>query len=64
VDNQIANLSVVKAPYSGTVRRIKWKGLAPDGSLSAEITLMVSNSDLAGSEALRDRLSSTLSDEQ
>jgi hypothetical protein len=45
VENQIASLSVVKAPYSGTVRRIKWLGQAPDGSLSAEITLMVSNSD-------------------
>jgi chromosome segregation ATPase len=45
VENQIASLSVVKAPYSGTVRRIKWIGQAPDGSLSAEITLMVSNSD-------------------
>ncbi|BAU66121.1 hypothetical protein STA3757_35230 [Stanieria sp. NIES-3757] len=45
VNNAIASLSVVKAPYSGTVRRIKWIGQAPDGSLSAEITLMVSNSN-------------------
>jgi hypothetical protein len=50
-----ASLSVVKAPYSGTVRRIKWLGQAPDGSLSAEITLMVSN---------RNGSNITLSDEQ
>lgn len=55
VENQIASLSVVKAPYSGVVRWVKWLGQAPDGSLSAEITLMVS--DLNGSNL-------TLSDEQ
>ena len=44
VSNAIASLSVVKAPYSGTVRRVKWLGQSPDGSLSAEITLMVRNS--------------------
>ncbi|MBE9168664.1 hypothetical protein IQ238_14505 [Pleurocapsales cyanobacterium LEGE 06147] len=55
VENQIASLSVVKAPYSGTVRRIKWIGQAPDGSLSAEITLMVSDSD---------RVSTAMPDEQ
>ncbi len=41
VENAIANLSVVKSPYDGTVRRIKWLGQSPDGSLTAEITLMV-----------------------
>jgi hypothetical protein len=41
VSNQIASLSVVKAPYSGTVRRIKWLGQSPDGSLTAEVTVMV-----------------------
>ncbi len=41
VENAIANLSVVKSPYAGTVRRIKWLGQSPDGSLTAEITLMV-----------------------
>ncbi len=41
VSNAIANLSVVKSPYDGTVRRIKWLGQSPDGSLTAEITLMV-----------------------
>ena len=38
---EIASLSVVKSPYDGTVRRIKWLGQSPDGSLTAEITLMV-----------------------
>lgn len=41
VDNAIASLAQVKAPYAGTVRRIKWLGQSPDGSLTAEITLMV-----------------------
>jgi hypothetical protein len=41
VDNQIASLAQVKAPYSGTVRRIRWLGQSPDGSLTAEVTLMV-----------------------
>ena len=51
VDNQIASLSVVKAPYAGTVRRIKWLGQSPDGSLSAQITLMVNRG--AGEAPLR-----------
>jgi chromosome segregation ATPase len=41
VENVIASLSVVKSPYDGTVRRVKWLGQSPDGSLSAEITLMI-----------------------
>jgi hypothetical protein len=41
VENAIASLAVVKAPYAGTVRRINWLGQAPDGSLTAEITLMI-----------------------
>jgi biotin carboxyl carrier protein len=43
VENAIANLSMVKSPYDGTVRRIKWLGQSPDGSLTAEITLIVRN---------------------
>ena len=31
-------MATVKAPYSGTVRRVKWLGQSPDGTLSAEIT--------------------------
>lgn len=45
IENQIASVATVKSPYTGTVRRIQWLGQAPDGSLSAEITLMVSNSN-------------------
>jgi chromosome segregation ATPase len=41
VENAIATLSVVKSPYAGTVRRIKWLGQSPDGTLTAEVTLMV-----------------------
>ena len=41
VENAIATLSVVKSPYAGTVRRIKWLGQSADGSLTAEVTLMV-----------------------
>jgi multidrug resistance efflux pump len=40
VDNAIASLATVKAPYSGTVRRVKWLGQSPDGSLTAKITLI------------------------
>ena len=43
VENALAQLAQVKSPYSGKVRRIKWIGQAPDGSLTAEITLMVDN---------------------
>jgi hypothetical protein len=43
VENAIASLSVVKSPYDGTIRRVKWLGQSPDGSLTAEITVMVRN---------------------
>jgi hypothetical protein len=45
VDNAIASLATVKAPYSGTVRRVKWLGQSSDGSLSAEVTVMVFQRD-------------------
>ena len=41
VTNAIASLAVVRSPYAGRIRRIKWLGQGPDGMLSAEITLMV-----------------------
>ncbi|MBE9170381.1 hypothetical protein IQ238_23635 [Pleurocapsales cyanobacterium LEGE 06147] len=47
----IASLAQVKAPYSGTVRRIRWLGQSPDGSLTASVTLMVGNG--AGEAPLR-----------
>lgn len=43
VENAIASLSVVRAPYDGTVRRVKWLGQDADGQLSAEITVMVAS---------------------
>jgi hypothetical protein len=44
IENALASLSTVKSPYGGKVRRIQWLGQTPDGSLTAEITLMVSSS--------------------
>ena len=41
VENAIATLSIIKSPYAGTVRRVKWLGQSADGTLSAQITLMV-----------------------
>ncbi|MGV2830746.1 hypothetical protein [Myxosarcina sp. GI1(2024)] len=41
IENAIATLSVVKSPYAGTVRRVNWLGQSSDGSLTAEVTLMV-----------------------
>lgn len=45
VNNAIANLATVRAPYSGRVRRVQWLAQNPDGSLSVEITLLVNPSD-------------------
>ncbi len=44
VENAIANLAVVRSPYAGRIRRIKWLGQDASGMLSAEITLMVRTS--------------------
>ena len=41
VDNAIATLAVIKSPYNGTVRRVKWLGQSADGTLSAQVVLMV-----------------------
>ncbi|MBE9070139.1 hypothetical protein IQ260_26205, partial [Leptolyngbya cf. ectocarpi LEGE 11479] len=41
VENAIANLAVVRSPYAGRIRRVKWLGQDSSGLLSAEITLMV-----------------------
>ncbi len=51
IDNAIASLSVVRAPYAGTVRRVKWLGQDSACLLSAEITLMVTG-DGSGDAAL------------
>ena len=44
IDTAIANLAVVRSPYAGRIRRIKWLGQDSSGLLSAEITLMVRSS--------------------
>ena len=41
IQNQIANLAVVRSPYAGRIRRIKWLGQDSSGLLSAEISLVV-----------------------
>ncbi|MDJ0568583.1 MAG: hypothetical protein QNJ53_06005 [Pleurocapsa sp. MO_192.B19] len=41
VENAIATLAVIKSPYNGTVRRVSWLGQSADGTLTAEVTLMV-----------------------
>jgi hypothetical protein len=48
IDNAIASVAVVKAPYSGRIRRIKWMGQNPDGSLSVQLTLIVANGSANG----------------
>lgn len=53
VNNAIATLATVKAPYAGQIRRIKWMGQGADGSLSVAITLLIG-----------DRSTSTLPGEQ
>ena len=44
IDTAISNLAVVRSPYAGRIRRIKWLGQGADGMLSAEISLMVRSS--------------------
>lgn len=48
IENAIASLSVIRAPYPGMVRRVKWLGQSADGLLSAEITVMVDSGDRPG----------------
>ena len=47
VNTAIATLATVKAPYAGQIRRIKWLGQSPDGSLSVAITLLLDNRSAA-----------------
>ncbi|MEM9814988.1 MAG: hypothetical protein AAF827_01040 [Cyanobacteria bacterium P01_D01_bin.6] len=44
VENAIAALAVVRSPYSGRIRQVKWLGQGPDGALSVELTLLVRDS--------------------
>lgn len=41
VTNAIATLAVVRSPYAGRIRRVKWLGQNSDGSLGVELTLLV-----------------------
>ena len=36
-----ANLAVIRSPYAGRIRRVKWLGQDASGLLNVEITLMV-----------------------
>lgn len=47
VEDAIAALAVVRSPYSGRIRQVKWLGQGPDGSLSVELTLLVRDSAAA-----------------
>ncbi len=40
VDNAISQLGTVKAPYEGTIKKVKWTGQS-DNVLTAELTLAV-----------------------
>jgi hypothetical protein len=42
IDNAIAQLSSVRAPYSGVVKKVKWKGQS-DHHLTVELTLAVTS---------------------
>ncbi|MEM9483410.1 MAG: hypothetical protein AAGA83_06930 [Cyanobacteria bacterium P01_F01_bin.116] len=44
INEAIETLAVIRSPYAGRVRRIKWLGQGTDGLLSAEVTLMVRSS--------------------
>lgn len=41
VDHAIATLAVVRSPYAGRIRRVRWMGQNPDGSLGVELTLLI-----------------------
>lgn len=44
VDYAITTLAVVRAAYAGRVRRVRWLGQDPDGSLGVELTVLVRES--------------------
>jgi hypothetical protein len=41
VDYAIAKLAVVRSPYAGRIRRVRWMDQNPDGSLDVELTLLI-----------------------
>jgi hypothetical protein len=50
VTNEIATLAVVRSPYPGRIRQVKWLEQSPDGALSVELTLLVRQGGAALSE--------------
>jgi len=44
VDYAIETLAVVRSAYAGRVRRVRWMGQEPDGSLRVELTLLIRES--------------------
>lgn len=49
-ESKLADLSTVRSPYGGTIRRVKWLGQS-DNRLTVEITLAVSGNSPAASPA-------------
>ncbi|MEM1256560.1 MAG: hypothetical protein AAGI69_29330 [Cyanobacteria bacterium P01_H01_bin.21] len=47
VENAIADIAVVRAPYAGRIRQVKWLGQSPDGRLNVELTLLIRPGDTA-----------------
>jgi hypothetical protein len=50
VDHAISTLAVVRSPYGGRIRRIRWLGQNPDGSLAVELTLLIRDGAAAPGE--------------
>ncbi len=46
VDNAISKLGTVKAPYEGTIKKVKWTGQS-NHALSVELTLAVASQQSA-----------------
>jgi hypothetical protein len=47
VDNAIAQLSTIRSPYSGTIKRVKWSGQS-DHNLTVELVLAISGTSSDG----------------
>jgi hypothetical protein len=47
VDYAIARLAVVRSAYAGRIRRVRWLGQNPDGSLGVELTLLIRDGSAA-----------------
>jgi hypothetical protein len=45
VSSKLDQLATVRSPYAGTVRRVKWIGQQPDGTITAELSLRITDAD-------------------